>query len=667
MAWGGQRLAIFDRRTGGGQKIKTRSLSLFHRYHALFIVLASSNTYPLLLLIFTQPFLLHLFQILPCSIKKQGIKRKWEGFTGVPLPKKLKTSTTTTTTATEATVPAAVGPSSLAATGATASSFSVAASRPNVASSEIVEKKIGQNDHMDKENVVDSNSNDGSGSNNDGAMMDEGVVPKMEATAAANGEKKVTSASTAKSNKKGETNSITEQVTTSTSKQMQQTSSSSSQQQQQQQQPNHPDDDIDVDNLKWNELRKVVKSYGLSTAGRKFELQERLKNYLEEERLKRLDDWKKVNGAVVEEVEEGVVEKETGDDDDKEEEEEVKEMESEVIGREDGVDEEKMEEERNKQVVKDNGVVNESKEEMKEKVADDDVVMEDVIEEEKKEMPSANKSIEASTTSSSSSAAAAAGGGKVMSIVKQLSAKNEKIVAGENMSISKTKVEEENDKLPTTATTVPPVPSSMKKDPPKSALKPSKYTSTVTSSTIHSTPVDKEAGKKFIAPLKKDPPVSASSTAANNQSSKKIMTSSKLDPNSVQKPKMISSIIDETVPTASSAFKSAKVESAKLQEKKKNMAAASEARKARLAEMREKVRITLVYNPLSTLLCYPSANTNFSLFTCSYSLQLIGLEECRLSHQDYQFISFHVCSCIINPEENGRQYVHFNQQFQINQ
>ena len=42
-----------------------------------------------------------------------------------------------------------------------------AASRPNVASSKIVEKKIGQNDHMDKENVVDSNNNDdGSGSNN---------------------------------------------------------------------------------------------------------------------------------------------------------------------------------------------------------------------------------------------------------------------------------------------------------------------------------------------------------------------------------------------------------------------------------------------------------------------------------------------------------------------
>jgi len=67
------------------------------------------------------------------------------------------------------------------------------------------------------------------------------------------------------------------------------------------------------------------------------------------------------------------------------------------------------------------------------------------------------------------------------------------------------------------------------------------------------------------------------------------MSSSKLEPNSLQKTKLISSIIEETVPSGtSSAFKSAKVESAKLQEKKKNMAAASEARKARLAEMREK-------------------------------------------------------------------------------
>ena len=36
-----------------------------------------------------------------------------------------------------------------------------------------------------------------------------------------------------------------------------------------------------IDNLKWNELRATVKQYGLSTAGRKLDLQCRLKNYLE--------------------------------------------------------------------------------------------------------------------------------------------------------------------------------------------------------------------------------------------------------------------------------------------------------------------------------------------------------------------------------------------------
>ncbi len=40
-------------------------------------------------------------------------------------------------------------------------------------------------------------------------------------------------------------------------------------------------DVVDVDNLKWNELRKTVKQYGLSTSGKKVDLQQRLKNYLQ--------------------------------------------------------------------------------------------------------------------------------------------------------------------------------------------------------------------------------------------------------------------------------------------------------------------------------------------------------------------------------------------------
>ncbi|KAK1732829.1 hypothetical protein QTG54_016541 [Skeletonema marinoi] len=38
---------------------------------------------------------------------------------------------------------------------------------------------------------------------------------------------------------------------------------------------------VDVDNLKWNELRKTVKQYGLSTSGKKIDLQQRLKNHLQ--------------------------------------------------------------------------------------------------------------------------------------------------------------------------------------------------------------------------------------------------------------------------------------------------------------------------------------------------------------------------------------------------
>jgi hypothetical protein len=34
---------------------------------------------------------------------------------------------------------------------------------------------------------------------------------------------------------------------------------------------------IDVDNLSWNDLRKLVKQHGLSVPGKKLDLQERLK------------------------------------------------------------------------------------------------------------------------------------------------------------------------------------------------------------------------------------------------------------------------------------------------------------------------------------------------------------------------------------------------------
>ena len=41
----------------------------------------------------------------------------------------------------------------------------------------------------------------------------------------------------------------------------------------------HNGSTIDVDNLNWNDLRKTVKRYGLSSSGKKVDLQERLKNH----------------------------------------------------------------------------------------------------------------------------------------------------------------------------------------------------------------------------------------------------------------------------------------------------------------------------------------------------------------------------------------------------
>ncbi|KAK1735736.1 inner centromere protein [Skeletonema marinoi] len=460
----------------------------------------------------------------------EGMKRKWEGFTGVPLPKKLKTSSD--------------------AADASAS----ASSAPAVASSVVppaAALPCAETDEANNESIGKGNSNNAKVDNVEHdttktAIDDSAALKKPEVLAATN-TKKATAPST---------NEVDTRPTAAQSKQ-----TTAASQQPPPPLPHHPHDDIDVDNLKWNDLRKIVKQHGLSTAGRKFELQERLRSHLEEERRVRLVEWNEVHGGgVVEEV----VEEEVCD--------EVMEEEKKVEENEEVVETEVTKEE--EEVVK-------PAEEVEEEKADDDVVaMEEDIEEEK---PA--KSIEASSSSGG-------GGGKVMSMVRQLSAKNEQIVGGGEAMMPATtsrtyetarKVTEEEDSSKLyNAVVPPPPPSSMKKEPPKSALKPSKYATAASSAAIHSTPVDRAAGKNLLASLKKDPPAFATND-------KKIMSSSKLEPNSLQKTKLISSIIEETVPSGtSSAFKSAKVESAKLQEKKKNMAAASEARKARLAEMREK-------------------------------------------------------------------------------
>lgn len=55
--------------------------------------------------------------------------------------------------------------------------------------------------------------------------------------------------------------------------------------------PLHPDDEIDIDNMTVNDLRKELRKRQLGTAGRKAELQARLREHLAEESKLREDAW----------------------------------------------------------------------------------------------------------------------------------------------------------------------------------------------------------------------------------------------------------------------------------------------------------------------------------------------------------------------------------------
>eukprot|EP00986_Skeletonema_menzelii_P017209 scaffold18301_cov79-Skeletonema_menzelii.AAC.3 len=79
---------------------------------------------------------------------------------------------------------------------------------------------------------------------------------------------------------------------------------------------NNIDSSIGIDNvdkLNWNELRKTIKTYGLSNSGRKIELQQRLKNYLVEQQQQQQQQENKLHGLsttineIKEESEEQVV------------------------------------------------------------------------------------------------------------------------------------------------------------------------------------------------------------------------------------------------------------------------------------------------------------------------------------------------------------------------
>jgi hypothetical protein len=139
----------------------------------------------------------------------------------------------------------------------------------------------------------------------------------------------------------------------------------------------------------------------------------------------------------------------------------------------------------------------------------------------------------------------------------------------------------------------------LKKQPPKSALKPSKYNSSI----IESTPQHGGANPKAVpvpGSLPTDHPKSAAFLAKISDSSTDIINNSTFLPASVNG-KQLQSNVSKTETSSGRimktpdglAFKTTKTGgsgSAMLLEKKRAHSAATEARKARLAEMRQKVR-----------------------------------------------------------------------------
>eukprot|EP00584_Thalassiosira_punctigera_P012937 CAMPEP_0172554220 /NCGR_PEP_ID=MMETSP1067-20121228/53688_1 /TAXON_ID=265564 ORGANISM="Thalassiosira punctigera, Strain Tpunct2005C2" /NCGR_SAMPLE_ID=MMETSP1067 /ASSEMBLY_ACC=CAM_ASM_000444 /LENGTH=667 /DNA_ID=CAMNT_0013342547 /DNA_START=171 /DNA_END=2174 /DNA_ORIENTATION=+ len=292
--------------------------------------------------------------------------------------------------------------------------------------------------------------------------------------------------------------------------------------------PSHPDDKINVDVMLVNPLRKELKKRGLAVTGRKVELQAKLRQHLAEAKKKREAEWAAKHAA-----------KRAGA--------QLKQV---RLGN-DGV-----------------------KSATSRNVKEIDVVMEDATQ-----------------------------GGFSMNIdlEKVEPAKKPPL---EKMASSQTVVKDAAAKPTKESATVGTVKNVMNKQaPPKSALKPSKYTSSVVQ--ISSQLDDaKSAAKPVSTTLTKDDlpasnqkiPNKVSDSSSESSYEAPIVsnaaTTSKALQQSGQKAKM-SSTLAHTAP-GGSAFK-AKAgatgsASAKLLEKKKAHAAASEARKARMAEMRQKAK-----------------------------------------------------------------------------
>lgn len=297
--------------------------------------------------------------------------------------------------------------------------------------------------------------------------------------------------------------------------------------------PPHPDDRLNVDKMIVNELRKELKKRKLGTGGRKAELQARLREYLAEARTKREADWAAKHA--------------------------VKEAETQI-----------------KKVKISAG----STEQM-------DVVMEDTNEEDVslendvKEVGPAKKKAPAAKVTKTKS--------------------NDDSMETEPVSKPAAK--------PTVASLKNNYQSAATKQAPKSALKPSKYVAASNGTPqldnakpVATKPAPSSMTKRDMPAPKQILPHKVSDSSIESSASKPVAaasmsttkSSTKLQ-SSVQKTK-ISSTLAQTTPSES-AFKTktSAAGSAKLLEKKKAHAAATEARKARMAEMRQKVRRMLFH------------------------------------------------------------------------
>ncbi len=286
--------------------------------------------------------------------------------------------------------------------------------------------------------------------------------------------------------------------------------------------PPHPDDKINIDNMIVSDLRKELKKRQLATAGRKAELQDRLREYLAEATLQREMEWASkfatevaAEDKTVQKKQVQISESNCGDCN-----EDVNAMDV-VMADDEGAD--------NMEEIKSAVVVNK---------------------EEVNPMPVVRME-------------------PVMDQVAQPSSSHPAVMA--------------------------------KKQAPKSALKPSKYPSSVIESTTQLADItpapEPVVTKSFVSEPSPCPKQLIPNKVSN--SSTESSTSSSAVPNSTFKKSVLQSSASKSTAPSSflhkspgpSAYRSGGgAESTKLLQKKQAISEAAEARKARMAEMRQKVR-----------------------------------------------------------------------------